>query len=294
MPSKPDPSRAEAERLYGLPLDHFTGERDAAARELRKSGDREAAEAVGKLRKPTVAAWTVNQLARRHGDEVDALLAAGDDLRAAHEQLLAGKGGDALGRAAAAERAAVGKLIERARRLDVSPAALERVAETLHAVAGSDELRDELRRGAVTQERQAAMFGGLGLGAADAGEPTRAPKAKGKGKGKAKPETKAKAKGETKAQAEAKAKAREAERAERERSRERLKAARAELKRLRSDHGKARRELHAAERGLGRAREELATHEQNALAAREREVLVRRAADSAEAEIRKLAQPSDA
>lgn len=230
---------------------------------------------MGKLRKPSVAAWTVNQLARRHGDEVDALLAAGDDLRAAHEQLLAGKGGDAVGRAAAAERAAVGKLVERARRLDVSPATLERVAQTLHAVAGSDELRDELRRGAVTQERQAAMFGGLAAGTPGgraAGTTT-------------KPKAKAKAKPEPKAKPQRKAKPDPKPRDDRPRL---LKAARAELPRLHKAHGSAGRAREAAEQRLARARDQLAEREADAQTARAGEADAQRRLAHAEAEVRRL------
>jgi hypothetical protein len=55
---------AEAERLYGLPLDEFTAARDARARELRRDGEREKAAEVAALRKPVLAAWLVNMLAR--------------------------------------------------------------------------------------------------------------------------------------------------------------------------------------------------------------------------------------
>jgi hypothetical protein len=50
-----DPS---VDRLYELPLDEFVAARDALAKERKDP-------AVKKLRKPTVPAWAVNQLARR-------------------------------------------------------------------------------------------------------------------------------------------------------------------------------------------------------------------------------------
>ena len=282
MPGKPDRSRAEAERLYGLPLDDFTGERDAAARDLRKSGDREAAQVVGKLRKPTVAAWAVNQLARRHGDEMGALLEAGEELREAHEQLLAGKRGDAVGQAAAAERAAVGKLVQRARRLDLSPATLERVAETLHAVAGSEELREELRRGAVTREHQAASFGGLDLGTAGAAAARPAsPRPKAKPRSKARPKAEPKPKPRPKPKAKATPKPRD----DRPRL---LKAARAELRRRQKAHGSAGRALEAAERRLAQARDQVAEREARADAARAQEADAQQRLAEAEAEVRRL------
>ena len=72
----------EIDALYGLALDEFTSARNDLARDLRKQGDRERADAVAKLPKPSRAAWAVNQLARRHPGEVDDLLRAGEELRA--------------------------------------------------------------------------------------------------------------------------------------------------------------------------------------------------------------------
>ena len=46
-----------AEELYGLPPGEFTSARDKRAKELRGDGERDAANAVKALRKPTVAAW---------------------------------------------------------------------------------------------------------------------------------------------------------------------------------------------------------------------------------------------
>ena len=54
----------DVDELYGLPLDRFTPERNALARELRNLGERERGAEVAALRKPSVAAWAVNQLAR--------------------------------------------------------------------------------------------------------------------------------------------------------------------------------------------------------------------------------------
>lgn len=69
------------DHLYGLPLTEFTRARDQAARELRKTGDREAAERVKALRKPTVAAAAVNRLVREHRGEVERFLRAAAELR---------------------------------------------------------------------------------------------------------------------------------------------------------------------------------------------------------------------
>src|SRR3954451_1812554 len=78
-----------AEDLYGVPPGEFTHARDERAKELRREGERDAANAVKALRRPTVAAWALNQLTRRRRKDLDALLSAGEDLRAAQEELLA-------------------------------------------------------------------------------------------------------------------------------------------------------------------------------------------------------------
>src|SRR6266498_1826918 len=63
------------ERLYGLPLEGFVAARDEAVRHLRQDGKAEAAEQVAELRKPTVSAWAVNQLARSHAARLGERLA---------------------------------------------------------------------------------------------------------------------------------------------------------------------------------------------------------------------------
>ena len=74
--------RKEADRLYGLPLDEFTRERDALARRLRGEGERDAAAEVTALRKPVLSAWVVNQLARRRKAEMRELLQAAKAVKA--------------------------------------------------------------------------------------------------------------------------------------------------------------------------------------------------------------------
>ncbi|HZZ49759.1 MAG TPA: hypothetical protein VFE65_22950 [Pseudonocardia sp.] len=76
-----------AEHLYALPRSEFTRARGEWVKQARSGGDRALADSISKLRRPTVAAWLVNQLARRRPDELAALTSLGEALRAAHEQL---------------------------------------------------------------------------------------------------------------------------------------------------------------------------------------------------------------
>src|SRR5919202_7086126 len=102
-----DAAAEAAERLYGLPLEDFTRERDALARELRRAGRRDEAGEVAKLPKPSQVAWAVNRLARDEPGLVRALVEAGGRLREAQERAIAGGGAGALRDATAAERRAV-------------------------------------------------------------------------------------------------------------------------------------------------------------------------------------------
>src|SRR3954454_4133898 len=103
----PSVRMADVDALYGLPLEEFIGARAAAAKELRKAGDRETAAVVAKLPKPTPAAWTANQVAREQPEVMAAMLEAGDALRDAQEAAVSGGGGGGLREATLAERRAV-------------------------------------------------------------------------------------------------------------------------------------------------------------------------------------------
>jgi hypothetical protein len=81
------------DELYELDPKEFTAARDRLAADLRKGGDKEAAAEVKALRRPTVTAWALNQLARRQGDEVRLLLEASAEV--ARAQAEASAGGDA-------------------------------------------------------------------------------------------------------------------------------------------------------------------------------------------------------
>ncbi|WP_407916891.1 hypothetical protein [Kitasatospora sp. NE20-6] len=74
-----------ADELYGLPAGEFTAVRDRAAARARTSGERDLADRIRHLRRPTAAAHALNLLARTHPAEVAALVDLGHDLRTAQE-----------------------------------------------------------------------------------------------------------------------------------------------------------------------------------------------------------------
>ncbi|HEY1567023.1 MAG TPA: hypothetical protein VGF68_08405 [Solirubrobacteraceae bacterium] len=169
----------DVDELYGLALDRFIPGRASLVRELRSAGEREQAATVAALRKPSVAAWAVNQLVRTQRRDVDELFAVGDALREVQAGVLAGSA-DArdLRSAADHEREAVDDLVATARGLlssgghELSAITLERVSETLHAAALDDEARGEVSEGRLVRELRHVGLGG-GLGGAVAAPATR-------------------------------------------------------------------------------------------------------------------------
>ena len=165
----------EIDDLYGLPFDEFVPARNALARDLRKAGKRDEAAEVAALRKPSVAAWAVDQLVRTQRKAVSELFDAGDALRAAQDDVLAGRGdGQTLRAAVARERGAVDVLAVSARGLltadghELSPTIIERVADTLHAAALDDEAREQVREGRLERELRHVGLGALGAAPAGA------------------------------------------------------------------------------------------------------------------------------
>src|ERR671934_1670370 len=86
----------EIGRLYGLPLDGFTGARDELARRIRQEGDGELAAEIKGLRKPSLPAWVVNQLARQRELDMQRLLTAGEQLAGAQAEAIRAQSGDAF------------------------------------------------------------------------------------------------------------------------------------------------------------------------------------------------------
>ncbi|HYM57352.1 MAG TPA: hypothetical protein VES79_05260, partial [Solirubrobacteraceae bacterium] len=152
----------DADALYGLALDEFTGARDALAKRLRSEKRRDEADAVRALRKPSLAAWAINQSVRGHPDETRALLDAGAALREAHEALLRGGDADAVRAASEHERDAIRRLTGLARE-ELGPRASEATAEkirsTLRAASVDEGVRERVAQGRLEREAEGAATG---------------------------------------------------------------------------------------------------------------------------------------
>ncbi|MGI5864583.1 MAG: hypothetical protein ACOX6T_21385 [Myxococcales bacterium] len=170
--------RAEVDQLFALPLERFTAARDKLSARLRREGKGQLATQVKALRKPTVPAWAVDQLARRRPEKMRALMRAGDALREAQERVLAGAGGEELHEASKRERALVSELTREAASIleragfTPSPAHVEPVRATLTALASASEAdRRLVARGWLSRPLSPARFDEL-LGEIPAPAPT--------------------------------------------------------------------------------------------------------------------------
>ncbi len=149
-----------ADDLYSLPLDEFTAARDELSKRLRDGGDKQAAAEVKSLRKPSLPAWAVNQLARRESDSLKRLLELRDELSDV---------GDAkeLRRLSNERRKVMSHLVECAGEIleeaghSAAASTADAVSKTLQAGA-DDEDRDRLLRGVLERPLEPSGFEGLG------------------------------------------------------------------------------------------------------------------------------------
>jgi hypothetical protein len=171
----------ELDRLYGLPLAEFTPGRNALAGALRRAGERDAADRVQGLRKPSISAWTVNQLARKERLQVRSLLTAGERLRKAQEELLRGGNRDELQEASARQREVVRALLKSAAEVlhsaghPATDSTLERIRGTLSSAAGDEGTR-LVQEGRLTEDLDPSGFGPPMLGTGAGSRPSRGAK----------------------------------------------------------------------------------------------------------------------
>ena len=163
-PDEPaDRAASAASELYGLPLGEFTAARDERAKQARTEGDRAAATVIGRLTKPTAAAWLANQLARQPPGELTPLLELGDALRQATAALDAPR----LRQLSRQQQQVVSALMGRVRELAaaagqaVSDSTARGVEDTLHAALADEAAGRELARGQLTGTLSRAGFPGI-------------------------------------------------------------------------------------------------------------------------------------
>ncbi len=155
------------DEVYGAGLDAFVPLRSKLVRELRAQGDQEEAEQLAKLRKPTVFAWALNQLARHERRDVDLLLDAGHRLREAQAGVLRGADRAEFERARQSEKDALRRLEQAAGKLlakergSAASGLLQQISSTLRTAAVSEEGRELLARGRFVAPLESEGFGAL-------------------------------------------------------------------------------------------------------------------------------------
>ncbi|BCJ34266.1 hypothetical protein Athai_17690 [Actinocatenispora thailandica] len=175
---------AVADQLYALSPSEFTAARTDREKAARSDGERALAARIHALRRPTVAAWAGNLLARTRSAQAQRLLGLGEELRAAYRDL----DGSRIRALSAEQRRLIPVLVGDAARLAAAAGhplgadARREVEQTLHAVvadaqAGQRWIRGRLDRplataglAAVAAPGDAAAAGGevVELGAAAA------------------------------------------------------------------------------------------------------------------------------
>src|SRR5262245_9921378 len=156
-------------KLYAVPLDAFTRERNALAAALAKNNRAAEAKAIRQLRRPSASLWAANQLAHTDAERLEAYLEGVTEVR--RSQL---RDPRAAAEGLARQRRELHHLVRRAGDLlardgvRATPDTLRRISDTLLGAAVDADRADELRHRRLQQELAAPGFevlaGGGGVG----------------------------------------------------------------------------------------------------------------------------------
>ncbi|GGM32210.1 TolC family protein [Dactylosporangium sucinum] len=147
-----------AARLYAAPPEDFVALRTEEVARARKAKDTALAAAIGKLRKPTLAAWLVNRLAHERPDLIEELLDLGEELRTAQREL---RGAD-LRELSPRRRTLLAALSREAAALagrDRPNLPIAEVENTLAAALADAEVATAVRAGTLTKALEYTGFG---------------------------------------------------------------------------------------------------------------------------------------
>ena len=150
-----------ADALYAVPPPDFVAARRDAVAAARADGDKVVATQLAALKKPTVAAWLVNQLVREHPHDVDAAIGLGAEMR---DATVAGDR-DGLRELSTRRAQIVSRLVERARAIadehgQAAGAETQRELEqTITTAAIDPAAAAQLRTGRLTAALTSEGFG---------------------------------------------------------------------------------------------------------------------------------------
>ncbi|RZU14048.1 hypothetical protein EV645_4909 [Kribbella rubisoli] len=150
-----------ADALYATPAADFIATRNELAKQLKADGDPVGSTRLKAMRKPTVAAWVTNLVARKAPDELDDLLALGDEFREATADL----DGDRLRELTPRRHELLDKLAKEAARLagedgqKISADVGQKLRETLDAALVDPAAGDAVREGRLSSALRHVGFG---------------------------------------------------------------------------------------------------------------------------------------
>jgi len=150
-----------ADALYAAPAADFIATRNELAKQLKADGDQLGSTRLKAMRKPTVAAWVTNLVARKLPDALDDLLALGDEFREATADL----DGDRLRELTPRRHQLLDNVAKEATRLagdegqKVSPDVGQKLRETLDAALVDPAAGDAVREGRLSSALRHVGFG---------------------------------------------------------------------------------------------------------------------------------------
>ncbi|MDQ3987158.1 MAG: hypothetical protein M3280_11765 [Actinomycetota bacterium] len=142
--------------LYSVPLSDFTKRRNELAGDLRVKGDKDHADRVRSLKRPTLAAWALNRLARE-----DAAVVA--ELAATVGRIAEGQSASELREAMEARRSLIADLAEHAQQIleqaghNASVETMNHVVQTLAGATSGDDL-ERLVNGTLSRPLSSSGF----------------------------------------------------------------------------------------------------------------------------------------
>ncbi|HMF43750.1 MAG TPA: hypothetical protein VKQ32_23910 [Polyangia bacterium] len=257
----------DLDSLFAAPPAGFIEERKRIVAALKSAGRKDEAKAVEKIPRPSLALWTVNQIARRDPELVRRLSEVTERLQTAPISEYA--------TAAVEHRQVLHQLRDRASEilagagLEITPQVILRAIANLRAAAGSPDTRATLEQGRMVRDlAEQASESLFGSAAAPADGAASSPAAA------AADSAPTAAPAETTAQT-------------RVRTKEIVQAER-EVKRLRGAEAAARKKVERAERAVAAARESIAVAEVHAATARADAEAAEKARADAEAALARL------
>lgn len=152
-------TEARAE-LSAIEPDRFVARRAELVKAAKSAGDPVAAKSIGALRKPSRAAWLLNQLAGAEPELIDRLARLATELRHAERSLDGPRLRELSGQRRRLVAEMVGQAVEVADSGPVTGAVQDELAATLNAAVADPQVAAQLQGGVLVKATEWSGFGG--------------------------------------------------------------------------------------------------------------------------------------